>query len=101
MEVNIMKKTDKSLYVTIGLWLLIVFYLEIRDRKLKSDGILLTAKTTSWKSGAIMNLTLEYEFYYKGKKCSGDNSFSKFRGNIDFENRYFPVMYYPKMGGHS
>jgi hypothetical protein len=45
-----------------------------------------------------MGLNLNYEFYYNGKKILGSDAFNKFRGNQDFVNRNFPVMYEPKLG---
>ena len=48
-----------------------------------------------------MSMDLKYEFYYKGEKINGANAFEPFRGNPDFENKNFPVMYYPGLGGHT
>ena len=45
-----------------------------------------------------MGMNLDYEFYYNGKKITDDTATGVFRGNPDFENKYFPVMYDPKLG---
>lgn len=96
-----MKSPNKSFFFTIGVILLVLIYLLVSESQLEKNGILLNAKTTRWISGAKMNVTIEYEFYYEGKKYTANNAFNKFRGNQNFENRFFPVMYYPKLGGHS
>ena len=43
-------------------------------------------------------MDLQYEFDYKGKKIVSNNPFEHIRGNRDFENRYFPVMYDSTLG---
>jgi hypothetical protein len=96
-----MKKVNTSFYVTLVLIAFGIVYLVVSKRELLKHGILLNAKTTNWASGAKMSLDLKYEFYYKGKKINGASPFNTFRGNPDFENRSFPVMYYPGLGGHS
>lgn len=96
-----MKKRNNSFYVTIGLIAIVAIYLIVAKRKLHQNGILLNAKTIDWASGAKMSLDLRYEFYYNGEKIIGNNAFPDFRGNKKFENRYFPVMYYPGMGRHN
>ena len=96
-----MKKPNASFYVTIGLIVVFIAFLVISKRDLRRHGILLNAKTTNWASGAKLSLDLKYEFYYKGEKLVGANGFKHFRGNPDFVNRYFPVMYNPGWGGHS
>lgn len=94
-------KPNTSFYITILLMAICFAFILIVKSRLKSNGILLNAKTTNWASGAKMSLDLKYEFYYKGEKIIGANAFGPFRGNPDFENRFFPVMYYPGLGGHS
>jgi len=45
-----------------------------------------------------MSVDLKYEFYYKGKKMVGNNATGSFIGNPEFEGKYFPVMYDPRLG---
>lgn len=96
-----MKKPNTSFYVTLGLIAIVIIYILIDKRELHKHGILLNAKTTNWALSSYMGMDSKYEFYYKGKKIMGANAFEPFRGNRDFENRYFPVMYYPGLGGHN
>src|SRR3954471_7327152 len=94
-------KPNTSFYLTVLLIVAVALFILVAESKLKSDGVLLNARTTHWASSAKMGMDLKYEFYYKGKKLVGANAFEPFRGNRDFENRYFPVIYYPGLGGHS
>jgi hypothetical protein len=96
-----MRKPNKSFYVSILVIISVFAYIIVAKIRLKKDGILLNAKTIDWAIGSKMSLNLKYEFYYNGERVTGASPLSKIRGNPDFENRYFPVMYYPKMGGHS
>ena len=96
-----MKRPNTSFYVTVGLIIIVTVFLVISKRNLHKHGILLNARTTNWASGAKMSLDLKYEFYHKGKKIIGSTAFNDFRGNNDFEKRYFTVMYYSGLGGHS
>lgn len=45
-----------------------------------------------------MGMELKYEFYYHGERIEADNSIEKIRGLREFENKYFPVIYDPKLG---
>ena len=81
--------------IVFGLTILFIAYIHNR---LKSQGILLNAHTLEWGASAKMGMDLQYEFYYKGKKIIDNNATGVFRGNRDFENKYFPVMYDPTFG---
>ena len=94
-------KPNTSFYITVLLLAVVIVYIILSEHKLKSDGILLIATTTHWATSAKMGMDLKYEFYYKGKKITGANAFEPFRGNSEFENRHFPVIYYPGLGGSS
>jgi hypothetical protein len=101
IKTSSVKKANTPFYATIGLIAIVIIYILIVKRELHKQGILLNAKTTNWASGAKVSLDLKYEFYYNGKKIIGANAFNDFRGNLDFLNRFFPVMYYPGLGGNS
>lgn len=96
-----MPKPNTSFYVGLGIIIIVIAYIEVCEIELHKHGILLNAKTTNWALSSYMGMDLKYEFYYKGEKITGANAFEPFRGDPDFENRYFPVMYYPRWGGHS
>jgi hypothetical protein len=96
-----MKKPNTSFYVTIVLSITIIVFISISKYRLKSNGLLMNARTTSWASTPNVGMVLKYEFYFQGKWISGANSMEPFRGNPNFINRYFPVMYYPEMAGQS
>ena len=80
---------------------LVFGYIFIAKRRLHQKGVLLTAKTTKWVYIAKGGMDLQYEFVYKDETISGNNAFKEFTGNRNFENRFFPVIYYPSLGGHS
>src|SRR5690606_5193877 len=90
-----MKNRKVQLIAVIVIVFLIFLFIKLSEVYLNRTAILLNAKTTEWVSGAKMGMSLQYEFCYEGKKIVGNNSFGKIRGNIDFEGRYFPVMYDP------
>jgi len=94
-------RPNGSFYVMLCLAIIAIAYVIISKAQLKKHGILLNARTMNWASGAKMSITLKYEFYYKGKRITGANSFKQLSGITEFEERYFPVMYYPELGGHS
>ncbi len=81
--------------IVFGLVLLFIAYMQNR---LTNHGILLNAHTLEWAGSSHMGMNLKYEFYYNGGKKTGDNGFEKIRGNTDFENKYFPVMYDTVLG---
>ena len=93
-----MNKKKISLSIVLILFALILLFIKYSDVKLAKEGVLLNARTTEWKTSSYMGLELSFEFYYNGKKMFGSNAFNDFRGNDAFVNRYFPVMYEPKLG---
>lgn len=96
-----MPKPNTSFYVVLVVIAIVIIFILIGKKELQTQGILLNAKTTNWASSSYMGMDLKYEFYYKGEKLSGANAFNKFRGDPDFVDHYYPVMYYPGLGGHS
>ena len=92
-----MRNKKTVLIIVITLFILILFFIKYSEVHLKKHHVLLNAKTIEWAVSAKMGLNLKYEFLYNGKKIISSNAFEKFRGNKDFENRYFPVMYDPEL----
>ena len=93
-----MKKKKITLAVIIIVFLLIFLFIKFREFNLTNNGILLNAKTLEWAGSSKMGMDLKYEFYYMGEKKEDANAFPKIWGLHDFEGRYFPVMYDPKLG---
>lgn len=86
------------LAIIILLFVAILLFVKFSDFKLTKRSVLLNAKTIGWGTSSYMGLNLEYEFYYNGKKIFGSDTFNDFRGDQDFVNKNFPVMYEPKIG---
>ena len=93
-----MKNKKLVLAIIIFLFVAILLFVKYSDIKLTKRSVLLNARTIGWKTSSYMGLNLNYEFYYNGKKILGSDAFNDFRGNQDFVNRNFPVMYEPKLG---
>lgn len=87
-----------TLSICIILFVVVLIFIMYSEQRLKSNGILLNAKTLNWAVGAKMSMNLKYEFYYDGKRIKDNNASGNYRGNRIFENKYFPVMYDPKYG---
>ena len=96
LEQATLKKRKMTLIIIIVLFCLVLFFIEFAHYDLEKHGILLNAKTSEWILSTKMGMDLKYEFYYEGEKIISSNAFEKFRGNRDFEGKYFPVMYDPK-----
>ena len=95
-----MQRPNRSFYIVIILFACLIIYGLVAEIRLKSQGIILKARTNQWISGA-KSVNLEYEFVYKNKKIVGYAAGGQIRGIREFENRSFPVIYYPGLGGHS
>lgn len=100
MSKYLMKKGNLFLVFSI---VIVFVYLFIKDRyytpeELKKNGVLLTAFTKEWKLSTKAGYFLEYEFYYNNKKIIGSASSKNLKGNLSFENKYFPVLYDPVHG---
>jgi hypothetical protein len=93
-----MKGKKITLIIGVSVFLLLIAFIKFSDIQLENQGILLNARTVEWVTSAKMGMGLRYEFYYNGEKIIRDNAFNDFRGNRDFEGKYFPVMYDPKLG---
>jgi hypothetical protein len=93
-----MKNRKRVLVVGCVIFGLVLLFIAFRQNRLKSHGILLNAHTLEWGVSAKMGMDLQYEFYYNGKKIIDNNATGVFRGNRNFENKYFPVMYDPMFG---
>ena len=97
-DIKVMRKRKLTLFIIVIIFLLLLLFIKISEVNLVNHGILLNAKTTEWGVSAKMGLDLNYEFYYKGEKNIRSNAFGSIRGNTAFCNKYFPVMYDPKLG---
>ncbi len=93
-----MKSNKLSLLIVIILFVAVILIIKVREINLNKHGILLNAKTTEWVTGSKMSMDLRYEFYYNGKKIIDNNATGNFRGNRNFEDKYFPVMYDSELG---
>ena len=62
-------------------------------KRLKNYGVMLNGWTLEWKFDSKGGRSLEYEFYFKGKKIIGYTSLSKNNGNGNFVHTYFPLIY--------
>jgi hypothetical protein len=100
MNKSLMKKGNLFLVFSV---VIIFIYLFIKDRyftpgELKKNGILLTAYTKEWQLSTKAGYGLKYEFFYMGKKNTGWAASKDLKGNLSFENKYFPVLYDPVHG---
>jgi hypothetical protein len=77
---------------------LLIVFVEIRQISLSKNGVVVNAHTLDWAGSSYMGMTLKYEFVYKGEKEEGNNPIEKIRGLREFEDKYFPVFYDPKLG---
>ena len=93
-----MKNSKLTMIIGIVAFVLILFVIKYSDLMLTKNGVLLNAKTLQWGISAKMGMDLHYEFFYNRKRYTSNNTFYKIRGLREFENKYFPVMYDPKMG---
>ena len=93
-----MKKNKIVVLTILTVFGSLISFIIFKDKKLENDGILLNARTTEWIYGANISMDLRYEFYYKGKKITGSNATGNYRGNQNFVDKYFPVMYDPEYG---
>lgn len=93
-----MKSKKITLFIIVIVFIFILIYIKTSENNLIKKGELCNAKTIEWVSGAKMGLSLQYEFMYKKTKLTRSNAFGSIRGNKDFENRYFPVIYDPESG---
>jgi hypothetical protein len=84
--------------IALGIFGLIIVFIEIREYSLAKNGILLPAHTLEWAGSSNMGMTLKYEFSYKGERKGGNKPIQKIRGLREFEDKYFPVIYDPKFG---
>jgi len=93
-----MNKKKVTFSIVLFVFILILVFIKYGDTKLTRKSVLLSAKTVGWGTSSYMGLNLDYEFYYDGKRITGSDAFNDFRGNKDFVNRNFPVMYEPSLG---
>lgn len=89
--------------VLISAVILFFIYLFIKDRivkpeELRRKGIIVSAWTLEWVIGSKGSFDLKYEFFYNESRIVGYAPFSKFRGDMNFVHKYFPVIYEPMSG---
>ena len=87
-----------TVLIALGIFGLIIVFIELRENSLAKNGILLPAHTLEWAGSSNMGMSLKYEFSYKGERKEGDKPIQKIRGLHEFEDKYFPVFYDPKLG---
>lgn len=97
-KVHKMKSKKVTVLIALGIFGLIIVFIELRENSLAKNGILLPAHTLEWAGSSNMEMSLKYEFSYKGERKEGDKPIQKIRGLHEFEDKYFPVFYDPKLG---
>lgn len=100
MNNQINKKINLILVAGVILLMGYLFYNDIynKPKELKENGVLLSAFTLDWKISTKAGYVLKYEFYYNKHKLIGFASSKDLKGNLSFENKYFPVLYDPVHG---
>jgi len=93
-----MTKSKMIVYIGFIVFLILAVFSTIGHCRLHTNGVLLNAHTLDWATGAKMEMTLKYEFYFHGEREIGNNPFKEIWGRQIFLDKYFPVIYDPKFG---